>query len=82
LYETDPQAVIIDTKKDGRPDLVSIAYRVWEGSRRGDVGNGRPAKVSGPCEAVVIISNQKVTKKVVYGLESRGVPAYGAIFDS
>jgi hypothetical protein len=24
----------------------------------------------------------KVTKKVVYGLESRGVPAYGAIFDS
>jgi hypothetical protein len=33
-------------------------------------------------EAVVVISNQKVTKKVVYGLETRGVPAYGAIFDS
>jgi hypothetical protein len=34
------------------------------------------------CEGVVVISNQRVTKKVVYGLESRGVAAYGAIFDS
>jgi hypothetical protein len=33
-------------------------------------------------EAVVVISNQRVTKKVVYGLEARGMPAYGAIFDS
>jgi hypothetical protein len=30
----------------------------------------------------VVISNQRVTKKVVYGLEARGMPAYGAIFDS
>ncbi len=33
-------------------------------------------------EAVFIISNPKVTKKVVYGMETRGIPAYGAIFDS
>ncbi|KAM7218451.1 hypothetical protein V8F06_006215 [Rhypophila decipiens] len=71
LYKIDPAAIIIDTRKTGRPDLVKIGYRVWEGS------SGK-----GPCEALVIISNQKVTKKVVYGLESRGVPAYGAIFDS
>jgi len=33
-------------------------------------------------EAVAVISNQAVTEKVVYGLKSRGIPAYGAIFDS
>lgn len=33
-------------------------------------------------EAVAIISNQTLTEKLVYGLNSRGVPAYGAIFDS
>ncbi|KAM7184530.1 hypothetical protein V8F20_012176 [Naviculisporaceae sp. PSN 640] len=79
LYKTDPKAIIIDTRKTGRPDLVKIGYRVWEESQPKE--NGERKEVP-PCEALVIISNQKVTKKVVYGLESRGVPAYGAIFDS
>ncbi|KAL0942704.1 uncharacterized protein CTRU02_200590 [Colletotrichum truncatum] len=85
LYKADPNAVIIDTKKTGRPDLVAITYRIWESSRRqsGIAQIENPgSKKMGPCEAVVIISNQKVTRKVVYGLESRGIPAYGAIFDS
>ncbi|KAH8896496.1 hypothetical protein GQ53DRAFT_714199 [Thozetella sp. PMI_491] len=92
LYKTDPRAIIIDTRKTGRPDLVKIAYRVWESSKwegprefalgKTHGADGKPRKPVGPCEAVVIISNMKVTKKVVYGLESRGVPAYGAIFDS
>ncbi|KAK1967384.1 tat pathway signal sequence [Colletotrichum sublineola] len=96
LYRADPEAVIIDTRKTGRPDLVAITYRIWEASRRrsrpalglaqGEGGDAAAAaargKKTGPCEAVVIISNQKVTRKVVYGLESRGIPAYGAIFDS
>lgn len=85
LYATDPDAVIIDTRKTGRPDLVAIAYRVWESSKwegPREFALGRKGKPLGQCEAVVVISNQKVTKKVVYGLESRGVPAYGAIFDS
>ncbi|KAK4185602.1 putative NRPS-like enzyme [Podospora australis] len=96
LLATDPRAVIIDTSKGGpktrRPDLVKIAYRVWEqskGESPSDYGNmqgrrnttGRSKSV-GQCEAVVIISNQRLTEKVVYGLESRGVPAYGALFDS
>lgn len=87
IYRTDPGAVIIDTKTTGRVDLVGLVWRVWEGSRMegwredvlGDRGVGRG---NGKCEAVVVISNQKVTRKLVYGLESRGVPAYGAIFDS
>lgn len=33
-------------------------------------------------EAVAIISNQKLTEKVVYGMMSRGIPAFGAIWDS
>lgn len=33
-------------------------------------------------EAVMIISNQKLTEKVVYGMMSRGIPAFGAIWDS
>ncbi|KAL2136965.1 hypothetical protein VTI74DRAFT_11147 [Chaetomium olivicolor] len=79
VYKTDPDAVVIDTSKGGkgnrRPDLVRLAYRVVE---QGRVVNGQQRKG----EAVVIISNQKVTRKVVYGLESRGMRAYGAIFDS
>ncbi|KAK1770785.1 hypothetical protein QBC33DRAFT_216703 [Phialemonium atrogriseum] len=82
LYRADPGAVVIDTRKTGRPDLVDIAYRIWESSRREVARAGKGAPASGPCEAVVVISNQKVTRKVVYGLESRGVAAYGAIFDS
>ncbi|KAK3369930.1 hypothetical protein B0H63DRAFT_485788 [Podospora didyma] len=88
LYRTDPRAVIIDTDKVGRrPDLVKIVYRVWEQSQGQTTENrngGDAAEREGKekCEAVVVISNQKLTKKVVYGLETRGVPAYGAIFDS
>lgn len=33
-------------------------------------------------EAVCIISNPALTRKVVYGMMSRGVPAFGAIWDS
>lgn len=62
-----PDAVVHDTKALGRPDLVRMAYNMARRRR---------------AEAVIIIANEKITKKVVYGLESRGVPAYGAIWDS
>jgi hypothetical protein len=38
--------------------------------------------VDSQAEAVFIISNPKLTRRVVYGMESRGIAAYGAIFDS
>ncbi|CAP60977.1 uncharacterized protein PODANS_2_13770 [Podospora anserina S mat+] len=96
LYATDPRAIIIDTSKGGpkfkRPDLVKLVYRVWEESQgegpeqyarlEGRTNSTGRKKIVGKCEAVVIISNQKLTEKVVYGLESRGVPAFGALFDS
>lgn len=96
IYKTDPRAIIIDTSRGGpatrRPDLVKIVYRVWEQSQRdtpadyaglqGRQNTSGRSKPVGKCEAVVVISNQRLTRKVVYGLETRGVPAYGAIFDS
>jgi amino acid adenylation domain-containing protein len=62
-----PDAVIHDTKKLGRPDLTKMAYNLAKNFR---------------AEAVLIIANEKITKKVVYGLETRGMPAFGAIWDS
>ncbi|KAG4292746.1 hypothetical protein FPRO06_12234 [Fusarium proliferatum] len=67
ISERIPNAVIHDTKKLGRPDLVKMGYNLVKGFK---------------AEAVIIIANEKITKKVVYGLETRGVPAYGAIWDS
>lgn len=62
-----PDAVIWDTKAQGRPDLVRMGYNLARDFN---------------AEAVVIIANEKITKKVVYGLETRGLPAFGAIWDS
>ncbi|KAF4333619.1 non-ribosomal peptide synthetase [Fusarium beomiforme] len=62
-----PDAVIWNTKTQGRPDLVRMGFNL--------------AKSFG-AEAVIIIANERITKKVVYGLETRGVAAYGAIWDS
>ncbi|KAI7326540.1 hypothetical protein KC315_g7528 [Hortaea werneckii] len=67
VFAADPNAMVIDTKKTGHPDLIALSW-----------GMVQEAKA----EAVVIISNPRVTKQVVFGLEARGVPAFGAIFDS
>ncbi|KAF7175100.1 hypothetical protein CNMCM7691_006504 [Aspergillus felis] len=67
VYAADAGAIVHDTKKQGRPDLVRLT---WD------------AVQEFQAEAVIVISNEKLTKKVVYGMETRGVPAYGAIWDS
>jgi len=67
VLKADPQAVIWNTRTQGRPDMVAMTYKLV---------------VEAQAEAVFIISNPKVTKKVVYGMQTRGIPAYGAIFDS
>jgi len=67
VYRADPNAVIVDTKSTGRGNLLGLAYSLLKES---------------DCEAAVVISNPAVTKKVVFGLEARGIPAYGPIFDS
>lgn len=67
IHEKIPDAIIHDTKVLGRPDLVRMGYNLAKDFR---------------AEAVIIIANEKITKKVVYGLETRGIYAYGAIWDS
>ena len=67
ILSVQPEAVIWDTDKNGRPDLVKLAYKAYKDF---------------DAEAVIVISNKKLTWQVVYGMESRGIPAYGAIWDS
>lgn len=67
VKEKDPHAVIHNTKTMGKPNMALMAYQIW--------------KESG-AEAVCVISNKSLTTKVVYAMEARGIPAYGAIFDS
>ncbi|KAK5116191.1 hypothetical protein LTR62_008517 [Meristemomyces frigidus] len=67
VLRADGNAVIIDTKRTGKPDLIALTFAL--------------AKECA-AEAVMIISNPAVTREVVYGMESRGIAAFGAIFDS
>ncbi|KAK5162923.1 uncharacterized protein LTR77_011084 [Saxophila tyrrhenica] len=67
VLKADPRAIVVDTALTGHPDLVALAWAVKEESR---------------AEAVMVVANPKVTNTVVGGLEKRGVPAYGALFDS
>ncbi|KAK0671247.1 hypothetical protein QBC41DRAFT_344731 [Cercophora samala] len=63
----DDTAVVWDTDNMGRPDLVQLAWELYHESG---------------AECVCIISNAKTTKRVVYQLEARGIPAFGPIWDS
>lgn len=67
VKRADSRAVIIDSRKQGRPDLVALTYSLYREEM---------------AEAVVVISNAGVTKRLVHQMEIRGVPAYGPIWDS
>jgi hypothetical protein len=67
ILAVQPDATIWDTSRHGKPDMVALAYAAYR-----DFG----------AEAVICISNKKLTWQVVHGLERRGIPAYGAIWDS
>lgn len=59
--------LIWDTDAQGKPDLSALALRAVRDSG---------------AEAVIVIANQKLTRKVVHDMEALGIPAYGAIWDS
>lgn len=67
ILQAQPDAHIWDTDRLGKPDLVALAYAA--------------VRTHG-AEAVICISNQTLTERVVEEMESRGIPAYGAIWDS
>lgn len=68
ILKADTKAVIIDTRLSGRSDLVREATQIYQ--------------EEGDFEAVFVISNARGTQEVVAGLEERGIPAFGPIFDS
>jgi len=59
--------LIWDTDARGKPDLSRLALAA--------------VRETG-AEAVIVISNQKLTQRVIYDMESAGIPAFGAIWDS
>ncbi|KAL1839228.1 hypothetical protein VTJ49DRAFT_1706 [Mycothermus thermophilus] len=63
----DEKAVIIDTSVQGRVDMLPAVLALYKESR---------------AEAVCVISNPVMTKRLVYQLETMGIAAYGPIFDS
>jgi hypothetical protein len=67
VLRADPDAVIINTRESGRPDMVAITYNMFHEAN---------------AEAVFCISNPKLTRKIVYAMETRGIPAYGPVWDS
>lgn len=67
VRDSDPEAVVWDTKELGRPDLALEVYKLYKSSG---------------AECVCVISNAVVTAKLVYDLEKRGIPAFGPILDS
>jgi hypothetical protein len=67
IIEAQPDALIWNADQRGRPDVLRLAYAACRDSG---------------AEAVVCISNKKLTWEVVYGLERRGIPAFGPVWDS
>jgi len=67
VHEADPEALVLDTQAMGRPDLLEVAWGMCRAER---------------ADAVFVLSNERVTRMVVGGLEGRGVRAYGPIWDS
>ena len=67
VLAAQPDAVIWDTTTHGKPDLVQLAH---DTCRDFDA------------EAVFVVSNKPATWRVVHGMERRGIPAFGPIWDS
>ncbi|KAK8173178.1 hypothetical protein IWX90DRAFT_484156 [Phyllosticta citrichinensis] len=67
VRQADPNAVIIDTDVSGRQNLVNQGYKLFKEAQ---------------AEAICVVSNPRLTNEVVFEMESRGIPAFGPIWDS
>jgi hypothetical protein len=67
VLSAQPDAVIWDTTRDGKPDLVRLA---------------REAVRDFDAEAVFVVSNKPMTLSLVHAMEHLGIPAFGPIWDS
>ncbi len=62
-----PDAIVWNSDLMGKANVLDLAYRAY---------------VESGAEAVICIANKQVTWQVVHGLERRGIPAFGPIWDS
>ncbi|KAJ5155941.1 hypothetical protein N7492_008744 [Penicillium capsulatum] len=67
VHKMGPDPVIWDTTRDGRCDMLPLVRHHFKEFN---------------AEAVFVISNPSMVRKVVFDFESQGIPAYGPIFDS
>ncbi|RHZ70379.1 hypothetical protein CDV55_105900 [Aspergillus turcosus] len=67
VRKLDADPVVIESNQSGRVDMIPIIRRLYSEFE---------------AEAVCVISNPSVTKRVVFQLESEGIHAFGPIFDS
>jgi hypothetical protein len=67
ILASQPEAIIWNTDELGKPDMLRLAYQTY---------------LSFGAEAVICISNKELTWRVVHGLERRGIPACGPVWDS
>ncbi len=67
ILTAQPEALIWNSDELGRPDMLRLAYRAY---------------ITSGAEAVICISNRALTWSVVHGLERRGIPAFGPVWDS
>jgi len=67
VRKLDADPVVIESNQSGRVDMIPIIRRLYSEFE---------------AEAVCVISNPTVTKRVVFQLESEGIHAFGPIFDS
>jgi hypothetical protein len=67
VQAAQPDALIWDTTRDGKPDLVGLALQAYRDF---------------DAEAIFVVSNKPATLYLVHELERRGIPAFGPIWDS
>jgi hypothetical protein len=67
VLAAQPDALIWDTTRQGKPDLVALTHQAFRDF---------------DAEAVFVVSNKPATFALVHGLERMGIPAFGPIFDS
>jgi hypothetical protein len=67
ILTAQPDTLIWDTDAHGKPDMVKLTYSAYKSSG---------------AEAVICVSNKKVTWSVVHGMERLGIPTLGPIWDS
>ena len=67
VQAAQPDAIIWDTARHGKPDLLGLTHQAYRDFA---------------AQAVFVVSNKATTWQIVHGIERLGIPAFGPIWDS